>query len=212
VAGPGEFSLYARHLAETVDPAGDPAAPRIRSNPHNPTGRLARAADAAAVWDEAFYPLAAGTWSRGDPEAVVVGSLTKVFACPGLRVGYVCAPDPGLIERLAARQPRWALNALAAALVPELLARADLPAWCRATAERRAALTRAIPGVGPSDANYVLVEVPGGAPAARVRLARHGVLVRDGTSFGLPGHVRVAVPDEAGLGRLVAAWEQAEMA
>jgi histidinol-phosphate/aromatic aminotransferase/cobyric acid decarboxylase-like protein len=211
VATPGEFSLYARHLAEAVDPAGDPTAPRVRSNPHNPTGRLAGAADRAAVWDEAFYPLAAGAWTRGDPDAVVVGSLTKVFACPGLRAGYVRASDPGLIDRLAARQPRWALNALAAALVPELLARADLPAWRRATADRRAALTRAIPGAGPSDANYVLVEVAQGAPAARERLARQGVLVRDCTSFGLPGHIRVAVPDDAGLHRLVAAWERAEL-
>ncbi|MDQ3945547.1 MAG: hypothetical protein M3357_10435, partial [Actinomycetota bacterium] len=96
-------------------------------------------------------------------------------------------------------------------LVPELVARADLPAWRRATADRRAALTRAVPGVAPSDANYVLVEVPGGAPAARGRLARHGVLVRDCTSFGLPGHIRMAVPDEAGLRRLVAAWERAEL-
>jgi histidinol-phosphate/aromatic aminotransferase/cobyric acid decarboxylase-like protein len=208
VTAPGEFSLYARHLAETVDPAGDPAAPRVRSNPHNPTGRLAGAADRAAVWDEAFYPLAAGAWTRGDPEAVVVGSLTKVFACPGLRVGYVRAPEPGLVERLATRQPRWALNALAAALIPELLARADLPTWRRATAQRRAALSGSIPGVAPSDANYVLVEVADGAPSARARLARQRVLVRDCTSFGLPGHIRVAVPDEAGLRRLVAAWER----
>ena len=39
--GPGrvdepEFSLYRRHL-----PALDPEGPRWRSNPHNPTGRLA---------------------------------------------------------------------------------------------------------------------------------------------------------------------------
>jgi histidinol-phosphate/aromatic aminotransferase/cobyric acid decarboxylase-like protein len=137
----------------------------------------------------------------------VVGSLTKVFACPGLRAGYIAAPDPALIQRLADRQPRWALNALAAALVPELLARADLPAWQRATAERRAALVRAIPGAEPSDANFVLVAVPGGAAATRARLARQGVLVRDCTSFGLPGHVRIAVPGEDGLRRLVEAWE-----
>jgi histidinol-phosphate/aromatic aminotransferase/cobyric acid decarboxylase-like protein len=49
--------------------------------------------------------------------------------------------------------------------------------------------------------------VEDGAGAARARLARRGVLVRDCTSFGLPGHVRVAVPDEAGLDRLVEAWE-----
>jgi histidinol-phosphate/aromatic aminotransferase/cobyric acid decarboxylase-like protein len=210
VAGPAEFSLYARHLDETVDPAADPAAPQMRSNPNTPTGRLAGAGDTAAVWDEAFYPLAAGVWSRGDVAAgraaMAIGSLTKVFACPGLRVGYVHA-DPAVIARLADRQPRWALNGLAAALVPDLLARADLPAWAAATTRRRAALTAAIPGVEPSDANFVLVRVMEGAATARARLARHGVLVRDCTSFGLPGHIRVAVPDEAGLARLVDAWE-----
>ena len=211
VGGP-EFSLYARHLTEAVDPAEHPDAPRIRSNPNNPTGRLALPGDIAAVWDEAFYPLATGIWSRGDVAAgraaVVVGSLTKVFACPGLRVGYVHA-DPAVIARLADRQPRWALNGLAAAVVPELLARADLPRWAAAIARRREALTAAIPGVEPSDANFVLVRVEDGAAEARSRLARRGVLVRDCTSFGLPGHVRIAVPDEIGLARLVAVWESA---
>jgi histidinol-phosphate/aromatic aminotransferase/cobyric acid decarboxylase-like protein len=211
VARPAEFSLYARHLTESVDPADDPAAPRIRSNPNNPTGRLAAPGDTATVWDEAFYPLAAGAWSRGDVAvgraAVAVGSLTKVFACPGLRVGYVHA-DPAVITRLAERQPRWALNGLAAALLPDLLTLADLPAWTAATARRRAALAAAIPGIEPSDANFTLVRVQEGAAVIRARLARHGVLVRDCTSFGLPGHVRVAVPDESGLARLVAAWER----
>jgi histidinol-phosphate/aromatic aminotransferase/cobyric acid decarboxylase-like protein len=120
-------------------------------------------------------------------------------------VGYLHA-DPAVIARLADRQPRWALNGLAAAVVPDLLALADLPAWAAATARRRAALTSAIPGVEPSDANFALVRVAEGAAATRARLARHGVLVRDCTSFGLPGHVRVAVPDEAGLDRLAGVW------
>src|SRR5215469_17794324 len=58
---------------------------RWRSNPHNPTGLLAGPEVAAEVWDEAFYPLATGQWTRGDPGQVVVGSLTKLLACPGLR-------------------------------------------------------------------------------------------------------------------------------
>jgi histidinol-phosphate/aromatic aminotransferase/cobyric acid decarboxylase-like protein len=196
-----EFSLYARHLDEVLDPA--PGVPRIRSDPHNPTGRLAGPGEEAAVWDEAFYPLATGRWTAG--RATVVGSLTKVFACPGLRLGYVCG-DPELIARLGARQPRWAVNGLACTLLPDLLQAADLPAWAAAGARRRAALTAALPGVLPSDANFVLVEAPGGAAATRARLARRGVLVRDCTSFGLPGHVRVAVPDEDGLQCLVEAW------
>ena len=202
-----EFSLYARHLEEVLDPARHPDAPRMRSDPHNPTGRLAGPEEQAAVWDEAFYPLATGRWMGG--RATVVGSLTKVFACPGLRLGYVCG-DADLVARLSARQPHWAVNALACALLPELLDRADLPAWAAATAQRRAALTASLPGVLPSDANFALVEAPGGAAATRDRLARRGVLVRDCTSFGLPGHVRVAVPDESGLRRLVEAWSASE--
>jgi histidinol-phosphate/aromatic aminotransferase/cobyric acid decarboxylase-like protein len=50
----------------------------------------------------------------------------------------------------------------------------------------------------PSDANFVLVRAPG----LRARLAPHGILVRDCATFGLPDHVRIAVPDDAGLSRL----------
>jgi histidinol-phosphate/aromatic aminotransferase/cobyric acid decarboxylase-like protein len=199
-----EFSLYARHLEKVVDPNEDPSAPVVRSNPNNPTGRLAGAEERAQVWDEAFYPLATGTWTRG--EDIAVGSLTKVFACPGLRLGYLMG-EPELIERLSPRQPRWAVNSLAVGLLPALLERADLPAWRDAIAEAREALTSALPGVLPSAAPYVLVEAPGGAAATRARLARGGVLVRDCTNFGLPGHVRIAIPDEAGLQRLIEAWQ-----
>ena len=40
------------------------------------------------------------------------------------------------------------------------------------------------------------------APGLRARLAPRGVLVRDCASFGMPGWVRIAVPDAAGLERL----------
>ena len=81
-----EFSLYRRHLGLVAE-----GVPVRRFNPHNPTGRLAAPDERAAVWDEAFYALATGCWTRGDAQsgAVVIGSLTKLFACPGLRLGYV---------------------------------------------------------------------------------------------------------------------------
>jgi hypothetical protein len=42
----------------------------------------------------------------------------------------------------------------------------------------------------------------------REALARHAVVVRDCTSFGLPDHVRIAVPDDHGLERLERALDQ----
>ena len=202
-----DFSLYRRHL-----PIVRPDAARWRSNPHNPTGRLAGPDERADVWDEAFYPLACGRWTSGAAEsgAIVLGSLTKLFACPGLRLGFVLAP-PGeggtdFIVRLAARQPRWSVNGLALAVLPDLLAVADLPGWATAVARLREALVAMLTRHGlrplPSTANYVLVPAAGDL---REGLAGQGVLVRDCASFGLAGHVRIAVPDEEGLARLAAA-------
>lgn len=196
VEGP-EFSLYARHLTTM-----DERAPRWRSNPNNPTGALAAPADRAGVWDEAFYALATGHWTRGDAEhgAVVVGSLTKLFACPGLRIGYVLAPDPALAQRVAARQPEWSVGALAVALVPELLARAVLDTWARTIAELRSDLVSLLHAHGvvldPSDANFVLVR---DTPGLRDHLGARGVLVRDASSFGIADGVRIAVPSERDL-------------
>jgi histidinol-phosphate/aromatic aminotransferase/cobyric acid decarboxylase-like protein len=195
-----EFSLYERHL-----PRLDPAAGRWRSNPRNPTGELAAPTEVAAVWDEAFYPLASGRWTRGDADrgAIVVGSLTKLFACPGLRVGYVLAPDRDVAERIRRRRPAWAVSGLACALVPELLAHADLAAWSRHVADLRSSLVGLLAGHGfrahAGDAPWVLVP---DAADLRDRLAAEAILVRDCVSFGLDGTVRIAVPGEAGLSRL----------
>ena len=206
--GPGwadacDFSLYRRHL-----PALDPSGPRWRSDPHNPLGTLAGPEVRAEVWDEAFYPLATGRWTAGRP-GFTLGSLTKLLACPGLRVGYVLCPDPGTRDRLAARQPRWSVNGMACAALADLLAGADLPGWAAAVSSLRHDLVgmlcarglRVRPG---ATANWVLVE---GDANLRARLAVHGVVVRDCTSFGLPGVHRIAVPSPAGRARIAAALD-----
>jgi len=184
--------------------------PLWRSNPHSPSGLLARPDETADVWDEAFFPLATGRWTRGD-DAVVVGSLTKLLACPGLRLGYVLA-DTDLVGRCRARQPAWSVGGLAAAALPELLAAADLPGWSAGVTRLRDALTDVLASHGlavrPSDANWVLVERSG----LREALAPHAVVVRDCANFGLPGVTRIAVPSEAGLERLDAALAAASIA
>lgn len=183
--------------------------PRWRSNPHSPSGLLADASERAAVWDEAFYPLATGEWTRADEGAIVVGSLTKVLACPGLRVGYVLA-DGEFIEACRARQPAWSLNGLAAAALPDLLAVLDLAHDVAAIRVLRERLNTLLVSHGlavrPSDANWLLVERPG----LREALAPVGVVVRDCATFAMPGVYRVAVPNEAGLTRLAEALERIE--
>jgi len=190
---PPEFSLYERHLRI------EPGAGRWRSNPRSPTGELAGAGEEAAVWDEAFWPLATGTWTRGD--GIVVGSLTKLFACPGLRAGYVLAPDAAFAAAVRRRRPAWSVGGLACALVPELLGAAEVAVWAKEVSELRTALVEVLDGfdVHAADAPWVLVHEAGDL---REHLARGGVLVRDCASFGLVDTVRIAVPDERGLTRL----------
>ncbi|MGH1502313.1 MAG: aminotransferase class I/II-fold pyridoxal phosphate-dependent enzyme [Acidimicrobiales bacterium] len=183
-----------------------PDGPAWRSDPHNPTGALWESTgelDTAGptVWDEAFYALATGRWTADRPE-VTVGSLTKTFACPGLRLGYLIADD---VDRFARHQPHWAVSSVALAALPDLLDTADLPGWQRSIASRRREVVDLLASVGltatAADAPWVLVDAPG----LRDRLAGDGVVVRDCASFGLPGVARVAVPDERGFGRLSAA-------
>ena len=188
-----EFSLWRRHARV------EGGAPLVRSNPNNPTGLLAGDDERAAVWDEAFFPLATGRWTRGD-DALVVGSLTKVLACPGLRVGYAL----GDVDALRVAQPQWSVNGLVCSALPELLDLVDLSSWSRAIATLRAQLVDVLRAadlsVRPSDAPWVLVDAP-----LRERLAPHGVVVRDCASFGMPGVTRIAVPGERGLERLAEA-------
>ncbi len=211
-----DFSLYRRHLRL------DPAAPRWRSDPHSPSGLLAPAPPAppappavagtddgdgtddggVAVWDEAYLPLAAGTWTRGRP-GWALGSLTKAFACPGLRVGFAVAPSPADADRLRSRRPAWAVGGLACALVPDLAAAADPPGMARRLAAARRDLADVLRAHGrdpqPSDAPWVLVP---DARGLRDALARQGVVVRDCASFGLVDTVRIAVPGPDALPRL----------
>lgn len=197
--------------------------PVWRTDPHSPTGRLAGPQERADVWDEAFYALATGRWTalgrHGDREqSLVVGSLTKTFSCPGLRLGYVVLPqtpvtalDGASLEpeelrgRLVRAQPHWSVSALALAVLPELLEVADLPDWASRIGQLRRELVDLLAGAGlqvqAADAPWVLVHEPG----LRERLAPLGVLVRDCASFGLPGVARMAVPGAENLERVAAA-------
>ena len=188
-----EFALHPRHGS----------GPIWRSDPHSPSGRLAGAGEAADVWDEAFYQMATGKWTAGR-SGVVVGSLTKLYACPGLRLGYLIADEIGRFTR---HQPHWSVNSPALAVLPDLLAKADLAGWSRKLDVARCELEVVLADHGltahAADAPWVLVRAPG----LREQLAPFGVVVRDCASVAMAGFVRIAVPDADGLTRLAGALD-----
>jgi histidinol-phosphate aminotransferase len=199
----------------------------VVGNPNNPTGNLDRADQLAGLArpgrvllvDEAFIEFtgdeAQSLAGRGDlPGLVVVRSLTKVWALPGVRAGYLlCAPDLAATLR-AARQP-WSVNAVACAALAACAAdRATTSRVAERVAAAREELVGALgrlPGVRvwPSVANFLLLQVPAG-PAVRSGLAERGIAVRPADSFpGLgPDHLRIAVRSPEDNRRLVAALDE----
>lgn len=154
----------------------------------------------------ARHPLATGVWTRGDADTVVVGSLTKVFACPGVRIGYIIAPDEDMAARLRDDQPGWSLSGLACDSIPDLLASAELHRWREEIAALRTELASALSSRGwiasPGAANFLWVT---DAPGLRDALFAQGILVRSAASFAMPDAVRIAVPKPSQLGQLIAA-------
>ena len=177
--------------------------------PNNPDGGALPASELRAfcaahrdrlfILDQAFLSLSsrhADAAVRFGDNVLVVRSLTKDHALPGLRVGYALG-SPELLRALGARRPAWMVSAPAQAAVVAACAQPEHVARAREfLLEAKAALAGECRALGlalvPSETHYFLARV-GQADRLRQRLLeRHAILVRSGTSFGLPDHIRVS--------------------
>jgi threonine-phosphate decarboxylase len=202
-------------------------------NPNNPTGGVVSRDDvlqlvgychdagALLVVDEAYMDfmtpsdetsvLSHAAWL---PNLIVIRSLTKSFAIPGLRLGYAVA-HPAIIEHLRAMQSAWPLNIFAMAVGEQLMHEQDYMEQSR----RRMQTMRdiffhdiaSIPYLQPypSVANFLLCRITSLSwAAARLYeyLATRGVIIRCCDDFvGLePGRfIRLAVKEQPAHDRLL---------
>lgn len=182
--------------------------------PNNPTGEVfdpyAIAETAArggiTVVDRSYedYTLAPFFSARealGLPNVVMLHSMTKTYAVPGLRLGYITAP-PEIIGKIRRCARPWAVNALAIEAGTYLITRSapTIPDLCAHLADA-AALRNALNGlpdisVRPTATNFMLAEmaVDTAAELKEYLATRHGMLIRDCANIaGLsPRHFRVA--------------------
>jgi histidinol-phosphate/aromatic aminotransferase/cobyric acid decarboxylase-like protein len=192
----------------------------VIANPANPGGHAVPAARVRRLCEEhrltifvideafaAFAPPGTSVLDEGGmpPNAIVVRSLTKELALPGLRMGYLVA-EPMLAQALSGVMPAWPISATSlAAAVAGMEDLAHVERGARMAGEHVRVLADALNQAGaepaPTDANYVLALAPG----ARGALAARGVTVRDCGSFGLPDHVRVAAPTPVDLPMVLSA-------
>ncbi len=194
-------------------------------NPNNPTGTLILRKDMQVLAkrceknrtllfvDEAFIELSDPTQSIADIAAgndyvFVLRSLTKSFAIPGIRIGFGVASLKMTTILDAARLP-WNLGSIPDAVGTELLnmnGGYNSPYFIRSRKlikKEREYLTQRISdirGLSPvsSNVNYILVDVSDflmDSVELTQRLASHGILIRDCSSFHSfeNDHVRIAV-------------------
>jgi cobyric acid synthase CobQ/L-threonine-O-3-phosphate decarboxylase len=173
--------------------------------PNNPTGFLFDAEafrgfvknhpSTVFVVDEAFadfvdhYETLA---AKRASNVVVVRSMTKFYAIPGLRLGYAVA-DADIVKRMKEMQAPWSVNTLARAIGETALGDDEYAQRTRAfVAEQREKLGRAlrsIPGLAvyPGRANFLLVRIERPAIAApqlaELLLQREGIAIRVCSNF-----------------------------
>lgn len=151
--------------------------------------------------------------ARQHPTVIALRTFSKIAGLAGLRVGYAIA-RPECIEVLNRIRAPYNVNRLAqVAAVAALEDAAHLERTRAVVLEERPRLRTALAERGapspPSQANFLLPDVGARAGAVRAALLAHGILVRDGSGVGFPGHLRIAVGTREQNERLVAAWDRA---
>ena len=201
-------------------------------NPNNPTGRylpqadferiLDASADSLVILDEAYISFVDNAWPSlalalhssmraKRSNLLVLRSMTKAYAIPGLRLGYGVAGKE-IIANLRRICPPWNVNALAQkAGVIAVNKEEDLKRHRIELSEAKSYLIQELSHLGlqplPSEVNFFLVEV-GSARRFRQELLKQKILVRDCTSFGLPQYIRIAPRTLPECQRLVAAIQK----
>ncbi len=187
-------------------------------DPNNPTGRRLQREEWRAFLD-ALPPgcLAVADEAYGDyiepgeridrladirdgRPVIVLRTFSKVFALAGLRLGYMLVAE-SLAPHLDAVQEPFNVNCAALAAGVASLRDPGLVAERRAQAARaRRRLVGPLGDTGvraiESDANFVLLDLGDDDGRVSDALAREGLLVRAGSEFGLPGHIRVTTAGE----------------
>ncbi len=228
------FALNGNRIAEALDGV----ALVFLCNPNNPTGQAMAQADVrtsaeqcrrrgiALVVDEAFVEFSDDPKRfsvlnaiRDFENLLVLRSFTKLYGCPGLRLGYAVGA-PEVIEKITRCQEPWAVSTLAQAAGIAALPCEDFRERTRRLIHsERAFLFQRLSRIAgirpfPSEVNFLLIKIERSdldAVTLRSRLGKKGLLIRDASSFdGLDNSFfRIAVRIHEENERLLRALEEA---
>jgi histidinol-phosphate aminotransferase len=165
-----------------------------------PNGCIAVADEAYRDYIEPEHRIERLADIRAGRPVVVLRTFSKIFGLAGLRLGYLLVHETLAPHLNAVLEPFNVNRAALAAGLASLRRTELLPARREQVRRARERLTAPMTGSGvrpfESDANFVLLALDDDDLRVADALARDGVLVRAGTEFGLPAHVRVTTADE----------------
>lgn len=201
-------------------------------NPNNPTGKVSNRNRLLALIQShpgvlfiidqsygSFYPedLLLPSDVVTCQNLIVICSLTKCYAIPGLRVGYVMASTENTDRIMQSKIP-WSVNALAIEAGKYFCNNAEryrlpLERWMLLKEKLCSELSAVSDAeVIPSATPYFLMKLHKGSSSdlKRYLAEEHGLLIRDASNFrGLSNrYVRIAPQDEAANQKLVKALKQ----
>lgn len=185
-------------------------------NPNNPTGKTVdrdsiletASKNPAAVFivDQAYsdytlQPLVTPAEAAGIGNLMILSSLTKRFAVPGLRIGYAVGSEKLMSEIGKMRMP-WSVNQLAIEAARFLINHSDdYVIDSRGLHAEALRIGKEMAGMGitstETDCNFLLARLPNGKKASQLKdflIDRYGILIRDASNFeGLDGsYFRIA--------------------
>ncbi len=190
-------------------------------NPNNPTGEVREKEVLTAcikqnrqrifVMDQSYEfftqkALLTAREAAEFPNVILLHSMTKRFAVPGLRLGYITACKELLHEIRTQRMP-WSVNQLAIEAGHYLLSSSQYDIDISLLLKEKERLAQSLLSIGgmeiwPSDTHYMLVQLRmGKAAALKEYLAtEQGILIRDASNFeGLNEHffrIATQTPEE----------------
>lgn len=196
--------IYRHSLRQVrgIEEAGDDAGMVWLCNPNNPTGRLkgketlmdyaGRHRNRLIVIDCSYEHSAEGDFisaaeARRAGNIILIHSMTKRFAIPGLRLGFVTAAD-NIIRHIGEWKQPWSVNALAAEAGVWLCRNAgktDISPFTEECRWLQSEINR-IGGIEalPTDTTFFLARLDRPCSTElKERLAREGILVRDACNF-----------------------------
>ena len=185
------------------------------NSPSNPTGRVEELATLHAIEkitakagiyvisDEVYKDM---IYERENyliqgSHVITVNSFSKTYAMCGLRIGYLFARDPHIVEGVVDIKVHTSMNtnilaqemALSALKAPKSFVTAQTAIWKK----RRDYIYNAMLAMGfqlskPEGAFYVLPKIKNSARVVEDLYYDYNVIVYDGAWFGAPGHIRLS--------------------